>query len=134
MFIYLNKCVYFFTLLNTKRRNIHRGELLKAAVDNSPIRITQLTKRMGISRGTYYNHIEDAELPFELLERYGRFLHHDFTQDLPAMRKYAFEEDEAPYNAPANLKEAVEQRDLWREKYYRLLEQFNKLLLERNNS
>jgi len=107
--------------------------LLKAAVEDSPISVTELTRRMGISRGTYYNHIEDAELSFDLLERYGRFLRHDFTQDLPSMKKYSFEEPEAPYNTPSTMQEAIEQRDHWREKYYKLLEQFNQLLLQQKD-
>jgi hypothetical protein len=123
--------VHFFNFLKTKGRNKHRGEILEAAVKESPISITKLTKQMGISRGTYYNHINDAQLGFEQLIQYGRVLKHDFTQDFPEMRKYSFEEPEAVYNIPGNLAEAIEQRDYWRDKYYQLMEQFHKLVMEK---
>ena len=122
LYIFLYKCVYFFTFLETKGRNLHRGALLEAAVKESSINITQMVKRLGISRGTYYNHKNDPDLSFEQLAKYGKVLKRDFSQELPEMKKYALEESEAPYNAPKTLEEAIEQRDYWRERYYQLLE------------
>jgi hypothetical protein len=118
----LNNYVYFFTFLETKGRNTHRGALLEAAVKESSINITQMTMRMGISRGTYYNHKNDPNLSFEQLAKYGKILKHDFGQELPEMRRYILEEPEVPYNAAKTLEEAIEQRDYWRERYYQLLE------------
>jgi hypothetical protein len=108
--------------LKTKRSHSHRGELLKKAVDNSEIKITVLVKRMGISRGSYYNHIESADLSFELLEQYGKILNHDFRGDIPEMKKFVTEEPEPEYGPPKNMKEALEQIDYWRNKYIKLLE------------
>jgi hypothetical protein len=108
--------------LKTKRSHIHRGELLKKAVDTSEIRITVLVKRMGISRGTYYNHIESPDLSFELLDQYGKILNHDFRDDLLEMKKFVVEETEPEYSRPKNMKDALEQIDFWRNKYIKLLE------------
>lgn len=94
----------------------------------SPIKVTQLVKQMGISRGTYYNHIADPKLPLELLEQYGKVLRYDFTQDIPQMKKYSLEEPEAYYGQPATLEEAIRQRDYYREKYYTLMEQYHKVV------
>ena len=115
--------VNFFIFLKTKRKYSHRGELLKAAVEDSEIKITVLVKRMGISRGTYYNHIVSPNLSFELLDEYGRILNHDFREDIPEMKKYVIEEGEPDYGPPKNMKEALEQIDYWRRKYIRLLEE-----------
>ncbi len=82
--------------------------------------------RMGISRGTYYNHKNDPHLSFEQLAKYGKVLTRDFSQDLPEMRRYVLEESEVPYNTPKTLEEAIEQRDYWRERYYQLLERQHK--------
>lgn len=130
LYIFLHSCVYFFNLLKTKGRNIHRGEILEAAVKESPITITKLTRQMGISRGTYYNHISDPHLAFEQLVKYGRVLKHDFTQDFPEMKKYTFEEPEIHYSTPLTIQEALEQRDYWKDKYYQLMEQFHKVVME----
>jgi AcrR family transcriptional regulator len=125
----LNNCVYFFTFLATKGRTIHRGELLETAVRESATNITQMVKKMGISRGTFYNHVKDPQLSFETLARYGQVIKHDFSQDLPDMKRYAFEEPEAPYGLPQTLEEAIEQRDYWRERYYQKAEEYNQLVL-----
>ena len=77
---------------------------------------------MGISRGTFYNHVEDPNLPFEILERYGKVLGYDFTADIPEMTKYTFEEPVEIYGPPSTLEEAIKQVDYWRNKYIALLE------------
>lgn len=123
-YIFLYTPDIFFNLLKTKEKNIHRGEILEEAVRRSPLKITQLVKRMGISRSSYYNHIADPHLPFETLEQYGKVLQYDFTQDFPSMARYAFEEEVAPYGEPSTLEEAVQQRDYWKNKYLVLLEEY----------
>jgi len=52
--------------LKTKGKYKHRGEILQTAVNKSPIKITELVRRMNISRGTYYNHKDDPALSFEI--------------------------------------------------------------------
>jgi len=128
LYIFLDSAVYFFTLLKTKGKHTHRGEVLKAAVDKVSFKVTQLAKRMGISRGTYYNHIEDPNLSFELLERYGKILKYDFTADFPEMQKYALEESVENYGAPSTFEEAVNQMSYYKEKYFQLLEKYTALI------
>ena len=129
MFIFLDNSVYFFNLLKTKGKHIHRGELLEKVVKGNPVSVTKLSKRMGISRGTYYNHVATADLPFELLERYGKILKYDFSADFPDMKSYTFEEPIEAYGEPSTLEEAIRQRDhwkkeadKWKDKYIALLE------------
>lgn len=129
MYIFLHIPVYFFTLLNTKGKNKHRGALLEAAVKDSPVNITQMVKRMGIARGTYYNHKNDPNLPLELLARYGKVLKYDFAQDLPEMQQETLEEPDSAYALPKTLEEAIAQRDYWRDKYYQLMERFHEVVL-----
>ena len=128
LYIFLDSAVYFFTLLKTKEKHTHRGEVLKAAVRKVSFKITLLTKRMGISRGTYYNHIEDPNLSFELLERYGKIIKYDFTADFPEMQKYAMEESVENYGAPTTFEEAVSQMNYYKEKYFQLLEKYTSLI------
>jgi hypothetical protein len=127
LYIFLYNSVYFFTLLETER-NIHRGNLLDTAVRQSSTNISQMVKKLGISRGSFYNHIKDPNLSFETLARYGKAIKHDFSQDFPEMRKYVIEEPEVPYGMPKNMEEAIEQRDYWRERYYKKNEEFLRLL------
>ena len=116
--------------MDTKKTHIHRGEILDAVARRSEFPITQVAKKARFSRGSYYNHIRDPDLPFEILERYGAVLKHDFTADIPKMPKYDLENTTATRTTPTNLEEALLDRDYWRDKYVTLLEQ-NRTLMER---
>lgn len=129
MYIFLYSSVHFFISLKTKGKYKHRGEILQATVKKSRMKITELVKRMNISRGTFYNHKEDPHLSYETLEEYGKVLKYDFTADFPEMQKYLLEEPEAFYGEPSTLEQAIKQRnywrdqaDLWKDKYIKLLE------------
>ena len=102
--------------------------MLDTAVREHSTNISQMVKKLGISRGTFYNHIKDPNLSFETLAKYGKVIRHDFAQDLPEMKRYIFEEAEVPYGVPKTIEEAIEQRDYWRERYYKKNEEFLKLL------
>lgn len=124
-------CVHFFTFLETKDRNRHRGALLEDAVNERHVNISQMVKRMGISRGTYYNHIQDPDLSLEQLAKYGRVIGHDFSQQLPEMKRLVLEEPESLYQTPKTIEEAIAQRDYWRGLYYKTLQQLNQVLIKR---
>jgi hypothetical protein len=123
--------VHFFTFLKSKGKNIHRGALLEAAVKISPLSISELTKRMGISRSTFYNHKADPSLPIEWLIRYGRILKHDFSHEVAEVEQFSVSDPDNQYEPPKTFEEALIQRDYWRDKYYQLLEKFNKFILEK---
>jgi hypothetical protein len=114
------------------RKNIkHRGEILRLAVNESGLSITLITKKARYSRSSYYNHVEDPELPYEVLERYGRALKHDFSEEFPQINSLRLEEEEIEYGRPDTLEKALQQLDRYKEKYYELLEKYNKLLEEK---
>ena len=122
--------VHSFTSLKSKQKNIHRGEVLQAAVKKSDLRITQIAKRAGYSRSSYYHHISDPTLSYEILETYGKVLNYDFTEDFPEMHKYMMQDPSEGY-AQLTVEDAVKQRDLWKEKYFSLMEKYNSLIEER---
>jgi hypothetical protein len=101
--------------------------MLEAAVHDRNVNIKQMTRRMGISRGTYYNHIQNPELPLEQLAKYGKVIGHDFSQQLPEMKRLVLEESEGVYKTPETIEEAIVQRDYWREQYYKQVKEYNEL-------
>jgi hypothetical protein len=118
--------------LGTKQGKIHRGEILDAAVRNSSFSITAVAKKLKISRRSYYNHIADPNLSWDQLEEYGKALKYDFSQDIPEMKKYVFEEPEARYGRkPENLEQALQHIDYWKAKYYQLLEDLHKSSIQK---
>jgi hypothetical protein len=128
MFIFLHINVYSFNPVSTSKKHIHRGQLLESAVKASRLNIEFVAKKAGYSRPSYYKHINVKELDFHILAAYGKALKHDFTEELPEMPKYLVEEPEEEYGKPPTLKDALKQRDQWKDKYYELLEKYNKLI------
>lgn len=111
--------------------NIHYGELLREAADKSDLSITQIAKRAGFNRTTFYNHIVNPLLPFHILERYSKVLHYDFATVIPEIERFQrFEEPNALYKIPKSIEDVIKQRDAWRERYYDLLERYNDMMEE----
>jgi predicted DNA-binding transcriptional regulator AlpA len=109
--------------------NLHRGEVLNAVVKRSNYTISQVVKKTGYSRASFYNHIQNKDLPFEILERYGNAVGYDFSEEFPEMVRYvAFKEPDAEYDTIDLLKK---DRDRWRYKYYDLLERYNIFIEEK---
>lgn len=129
---FIQFCLFLYTV--TLRKNIkHRGEVLRQVVNESGLSITEVTRRARYSRSSYYNHAEDPELPLEVLERYGRALKHDFSEEFPQINSLRLEEEEIEYGRPDTFEKALQELDRYREKYYALLEKYNKLLEKNMN-
>lgn len=124
-------CFLIYNALKTKRKYIHRGEILQYAVQQNELSITQIAKKAGYSRASYYNHIEDPHLSYEVLQRYGKAIKYDFTTEFDEMRKYVFDGAEEYRLPPKTFEEALEERDYWRNKYLHLLERHNQLIEEK---
>jgi AcrR family transcriptional regulator len=104
---------------------------LHDAVIKSGLSITQIAKRAGYSRSSYYNHVEDPKLPYHILQDYGKALRINFSDIFPEMQGQIMEDNEEAYGEPKTLGQALVQRDNWKEKYYQLLEKYQKLLESR---
>ena len=125
--------VYFFTSVKSKRTTKHRGEILQAAIASSGLSVIAAADRAGYSRSAYYYHIMDPELSFEILHKYGRAIHYDFRNDFPEMSYLILEDDGEKYVKPTNLEQALREIERWKEKYYSLLEKYQKLIEEKLN-
>lgn len=72
------------------------------------------------------------DLSFDIIEKYGKALSFDFTKVFPEMIRYiAFAEPKTDYGEALTFDTLIKQRDQWRDKYYDLLEKYNKLIEEK---
>ena len=117
--------------MKSKKSFVHRGEVLQIAMKNSNLSIVEAVKRAGYSRASYYNHIMEPELSFEILKDYGKAIRYDFSVDFPEMEKFIVEDDSEGYNTPNTLDQAIKEVEKWRQKYYSLLEKYHKLIEEK---
>lgn len=121
--------MYYFVELKDQGKNIHRGNALAKAIQQSELSKTVIAKKAGYNRTSLYNHIRTADLSFDILEKYGKALSYDFTRIFPEMIRYiAFEDPKSEYRESLTFDQILKQRDQWRDKYYDLLEKYNKLI------
>ena len=119
--------------MTSRKNSKHRGEILRDAVNERGMNITKLMKKVNYSRSTYYNHILDPDLPYEVLEKYGKAMSHDFSDEFPNFSGFRLEDEPAEYGRPETLEKALEQMDMYRDKYQDILEKYQKLLEEKIN-
>jgi hypothetical protein len=117
--------------VKTKRTTKHRGEILQQVVEASGMSVSKVTERAGYSRSSYYYHILDPELPFEIMQKYGKAMKYDFKADFPEMSESILDDDEKKYIKPTSLEQAVRQLEILREKYLALLEKYQQLIEEK---
>lgn len=92
---------------------IHRGQILKKAVKNSGIKITELSKKLNISRKTVYNIFEKEMVSLHYFKTIGLIINFDFSKIIPEFEKDLL----------------LRENDmLWKDKYISLLEEYNQFL------
>ncbi|MBE9600177.1 hypothetical protein [Pedobacter sp. MC2016-24] len=108
-----------------KHAKIDRGLILKKAVKESGIPITEVSRRAGYGRVTYYMHIANPDLKLDLLDKYATAIGYDFRDEIPEMVEYYERKRE---NSLSSFEKIEADRDLWREGYGRILKEKEELL------
>jgi hypothetical protein len=101
---------------------VHRGQVLERVVKQSSFNIKNVIARMNISRTTYYNHINNKDLSIDIIAKYGRAIGYDFSSEFPEIKRA---EAFIKAKEPKTFEEAMLERNMWREKYYDVLEKYN---------
>lgn len=118
--------------MKSKKNIKHRGEVLRETVNESGLKITEIVKKAKFSRGSYYNHIKDPELPYDTLEKYGKAMRYDFSEEFPILNSLRLEEEEIVYGTPGTLEEALQKIERLRENYSQLSAKYTALLEKHN--
>jgi len=117
--------------LKTSTKKIDRGLLLKVSVETSGMSVTNVVKRVGVSRSTYYNHVNDPNLPIDILFKYGRVLNISFNELLGDLFTEATNGSRGMFiehKYPRNFEESITQLEYWRNKYWDLHEKYMLIL------
>ena len=114
---------------------IHRGAILHAVAKRSSLSIVKMVKEAGYDQSTFYVHKSKPDLSLDIIYKYSKALNHDFSFEIPEMAEYL---ESQGVSSSANDKLTYEQlekeRDKWRDRYYTLLEEHNKVITEKLNS
>jgi CRISPR/Cas system-associated exonuclease Cas4 (RecB family) len=105
----------------------HRGEIVERAIRQSGYPISQIAKKLGKSRRWMYLMFDNSQVDIESIISIGKIIHHDFSQEikeLNAISAHSFSEPESKYNKQT--------KEYWKNKYLKLLENYNELLKRSN--
>ena len=105
----------------------HRGEILKEAIYKSGVPITELAKRMGKSRRWMYLMFENSNVSLDIVLQIGKLIHHDFTDEIKEFNTTSTIINESP----SAYEKEVANADYWKDKYLKLLEEYNLLLKQK---
>lgn len=108
-----------------KQTKINRGVILEKAIIASGIPITEVARRAGYIRGSYYRHIVNQDLKLDILDKYATAINYDFRDEIPEMVEYYERKRE---NSLSTFEKIEADRDFWRDEYSRVLKEKNELL------
>ena len=105
----------------------HRGEIIRKAVYNSGLTITEIAKSIGKSRKWMYLMFENSNVSLDLVLKIGKIIRYDFTADFKELSTSARIKSESFVASEENEPNA----EFWKNKYLKLLEEYNELLKKR---
>ena len=101
----------------------HNGMMLEQAIRNSGIPIAELARILKVNRKTIYNWFHQRHLNMRVIYKVNAIIECQIFSDFPFLGSQEVKES----TVPARL-EHDKTPDFWRNKYYKLLEDYNKLL------
>ncbi len=107
---------------------MHKGEIIENAIRQSGYSITEMAKKLKISRRHLYNIFQKYTIDNDTIIEIGRLLNHDFSEEIKGLTTNIAEEPNEKYHT--ELEKTREEVELWKNKYISLLEE-HKLLLEK---
>lgn len=102
----------------------HRGEIIKEAIYKSGFPITELAKKLGKSRRWMYLMFDNNNVSLDLVLQIGKIIHYDFSDEIREFNPY-----QNVINEPTiDYKREESQVEYWKNKYLKLLEEYNEIL------
>lgn len=109
------------------------GKIIERVVRRDHVRISELSRKLHVSRRTIYNWFNQESLSFEIICKIGSAIMHDFSKEFP--EEFARIDSEIgdnmnafSTNDPMSAAPSSGTVEYWMNKYIRLLEKYNELL------
>ena len=111
---------------------MHKGEIIENAIRQSGYSITEMAKKLNISRRHLYNIFQKYTIDNDTILEIGKLLNHDFTSEIKGLTSNLVEEPNGNYKN--ELEKTREEMEQWKNKYISLLEEYKKLLEEKKGN
>jgi transcriptional regulator with XRE-family HTH domain len=110
--------------------DINCGQIVEKVVKLDRMSISEISRKLNVSRRTLYNWFETKNLSADIIEKIGLVIGHDFSEEFPDM----FEENKNLRESDFNNTNQQTKENIsdpiyyWMDKYIKLLERFNEVL------
>jgi transcriptional regulator with XRE-family HTH domain len=110
--------------------DINCGQIVEKVVKMDRMSISEISRKLNVSRRTLYNWFETKNLSFDIIEKIGSVIDHDFSEEFPETfplnkRLKNSDLDMTNIQTKENLSDPIY---YWMDKYIKLLERFNEVL------
>jgi len=114
----------------TTHPNQHYGHAVEKVIRRNNIGISEIARKMGVSRRSIYNWFETEKIPTEIIQRIGYVIGHDFSKEFPDELKLYTELDHLKIQSLNNFGDENSNDSVyyWMDRYIKLLENFNAIL------
>lgn len=115
-----------------KNAGLNYGSILEKAVRKDCMGISEIARKLQVSRRTLYNWFESENIDLKIFYKVGLITGYDFSTEIPG-----FEEGKKrfAFNLPKELSALDDNANTvfyWMERYIQLLEKYNSILREHN--
>lgn len=111
--------------------DLNYGQILERVVRRDRMGISELARRLNVSRRTVYNWFEMDKLNIDIISKIGFLIGHDFSNEFPEefAKTTNYFTDEDPMKDGASPSEQPPNAIYyWMDRYIKLLEKFNEVL------
>ncbi|MDR6782391.1 transcriptional regulator with XRE-family HTH domain [Pedobacter africanus] len=118
--------------------DLNVGRLIEHIVREDHVRISELSRKLRVSRRTIYNWFNKKTLKHEIIDKIGKAIKHDFSKEFPddfeLVGPEIFTDTEPFIDVNVETDDAGGNSvSYWMIKYINLLEKYNELLRQTNN-
>jgi plasmid maintenance system antidote protein VapI len=118
---------YFAYIFYTFVTMMHKGEIIENAIRQSGYSITEMAKKLKISRRHLYNLFQKYNIDNDTILQIGKLINHDFSGEIKNITSTSMAEE--PVGKYATEMERIKtELEIWKNKYIHLLEDHKKLL------
>jgi len=111
----------------------HHGHIIERYIRSNCISISEIARRLDISRPTLYNWFESKQLSADIIVKIGLATSHDFSEEFPEVLAHrSYEMDKEVLKDINGLEQNSDPIYYWMERYIRLLEKINQKLINNN--
>ena len=124
----ITHCVFYVNFISRFCANIcsmqHRGEIIRKVIYNSGYTVTEIAAGIGKSRRWMYLMFENSNVSLDIVLQIGKIIHYDFTEEIKEFSPSQKNIEKSTLNSKKESSDA----EYWKNKYLKLLEEYNELL------